>query len=141
LNALVESLRPLEPPWSEVGRTCRRICLLRAAGRYAEAQRIEDTELAAAAAKASREGSGPGPEADARLATMLAGEAERVAAAVAFAEILAPMLSERLGDRAAIHAQAPKHPHRGPGTGAPGGVRGIADFIEEMLAQDRAGTR
>ena len=93
--------------------------------------------LAAAAARA-RDASESVPEADARLKALLAQEAERVAAAITFAEVLAPMLSERLCALAPARANpAPERPVRRP----PGEALGIADFIDEMLAQDRAGSR
>lgn len=97
--------------------------------------------LAAAAARA-RDASESVPEADARLKALLAQEAERVAAAITFAEVLAPMLSERLSALAPARAAAganpaPERPARRP----TGEALGIADFIDEMLAQDRAGSR
>lgn len=104
-----------------------------------EAQRLEDTEFAAAAAQA-REAFGHGPEADARLDALLVAERDRVAAAVAFAEVLAPMLSERLCALAPVRRLAGNVPvPDAPETRRLGEARGIADFIEEMLAQDRAG--
>ena len=118
---------------------CRRLCVLRSRGRLAEAGRIEETELAAAMAQA-REGPEGGLGADARLSAVLAEEGERVAAAVAFAEILAPLLTERLAARAPERGRAAADPaRRAPAPSA--GDRGIADFIEEMLAQDRGGPR
>jgi len=121
-----------------VRRICRRVWLLRSEGRGGEAQRVEETELAAAAAQV-REISESGPEADARLKALWAEEGERVAAAMALAEILAPMLSDRLGAMAPVRVPAPV-PER-PEAATPGEARGIADFIDEMLAQDRAGSR
>ena len=118
----------------------RRVCLLRSEGRSGEAQRMEETELAAAAMQA-REASESGPEADARLEALVAGESERVAAAFAFAEVLAPMLSDRLRAlspaRAVAGNSGPSRPDIRPARDA----RGIADYIEEMLAQDRAASR
>lgn len=122
-------------------RVYRRVCILRSEGRSGEAQRIEDTEFAAAADQA-RGALGAGPGAEARLEALLAGERERVAEAVAFAEILAPMLSARLrapGTAGPPAAESPL-PAR-PGARRPAEARAVADFIEEMLAQDRAGAR
>ena len=120
-------------------RIFRRICLLRSEGRSGEAQRVEDTELAAAAAQL-RDASGSEPEADARMKALWAEEGERVAAAMAFAEILAPMLSERLCAVApaqlAARAQVPARPD----ARTAGEAHGIADYIDQMLAQERAGS-
>jgi hypothetical protein len=137
LSPLADTLRPLETPWTEVRRIFRRICLLRSRGRGGEAQRLEDTELAVAATQA-RGASASEPEADARMKALWAEEKERVAEAVAFAEILAPMLSERLSAVAPV-----RRPARAPAperleAGAPGEAHGIADYIDQMLAQDRA---
>ena len=120
-----------------MGRIYRRICLLRSEGRGPEAQRIEDTELAAAAAQA-RGDTDSGPESDERMKALLAGERERVAAAVALAEVLAPMLSERLAALAPARAAAETPGRERPGASPSGEARGIADFIDEMLAQERA---
>ncbi len=101
---------------------------------------MEDNELAAAAAQA-RGASGSGPEADVRLKALMAWESERVAAAIAFAEVLAPMLSDRLRELAPARAPAgDSHPGRREAR-ASGEARGIADYIDEMLAQDRAASR
>jgi hypothetical protein len=80
-------------------------------------------------------------EAESILQALLAEEEERVAEAIAFAEVLVPMLAERLrpwrrsGARAARRA-----PRQGPPE-TPVEPRGIADFIDDMLAQERAGPR
>jgi hypothetical protein len=67
---------------------------------------------------------------------------ERVAEAVAYAEILVPMLAERLtGFSPASPPLAGNRPQRTPRMIAPSESLGIADFIDEMLAQDRAGIR
>jgi hypothetical protein len=141
LSPLVDTLRPPEPPWTEVGRICRRICILRWEGRDGEARLVEDTVLAGAAARA-RGPSESAQEADARLKELLAQETERVAAAAAFAEVVAPMLSVRLG--APVPARAPAGASRSSGRPEArplGEERGIADFIDEMLEQERVGAR
>lgn len=120
---------------------CRRVWLLRSEGRSREAQRIEDTELAAAAAQA-RDALGNGLEADARFNALLAEERERMAAAMEFAEILAPMLSERLRAQAPVRGRAGMASDaEGPETSDPGEARGIADYIDQMLAQERSDSR
>jgi hypothetical protein len=99
---------------------------------------IEETEFAEAAAKA-RGASGDELEADSILRGIRAEEEERVAGAIAFAEVLVPMLERRVPALAPAPAPAPA-PRRAPlpATGEP---RGIADFIDDMLAQERAGPR
>jgi hypothetical protein len=138
LIPLAYTLLPLEAPWTEARRICRRVWLLRSKGLIAEAQRIEDTELAAVQVRAVP---GGGLEADARFKALMTEERERMDAAVAFAEVLAPMLSERLRVFAPERGRtgmspAPERKEPGPG----GEARGIADYIDEMLAQDRAGS-
>lgn len=61
--------------------------------------------------------------------------------AIAFAEVLAPMLSERLGAAAPARAASGSRAGFSPVPKLPGGERGIADYIDEMLAQDRAASR
>ena len=113
----------------------RRICLLRIEGREADARRVMDSEFADAET-AARVACGADPDAESSLRAYLVGEGERVAQAVAFAEVLVPELSRRLSARdgahpaAAAKAQIPRAAHRGD---APQ----VADFIEDMLAQER----
>jgi hypothetical protein len=91
---------------------------LRAEGLPGEAERLEETEFAEATAKA-REG------------TQSEFEAE------SFAEILVPMLAERLAANAGpIRAAA--HVVKRERVGAPAAARDIADFIDDMLSQDRS---
>ncbi|MGA2017082.1 MAG: hypothetical protein ABSH26_08995 [Opitutaceae bacterium] len=113
--------------------------LLHSEGRGAEARRMEETELAAAAVRA-RAASGAGVESDDRFRAIVEEERERVAGAVALAELLAPMLSERLLALAPAHAPAAGPAPRKPGARAPVDGRGIADYIDEMLAYERAGS-
>lgn len=76
-------------------------------------------------------------EAEALLRRLLDEEGERVSEAIAFAEVLIPMLGER---PAPTHSRgpfpAPADRPRRP-SGAEALSRGIADFIDDMLAQDR----
>jgi hypothetical protein len=116
------------------------MCFLRSEGREAEAREIEETELAAAVVDARR-ASESDAEADALLKTLKSEEEERVADAVAFAEVLMPMLAERLKQlpQANARGQNPRQVRRNTERSAE--MRGIADFIDDMLAQDRAGLR
>jgi len=101
---------------------------------------VEETEFAAAAARA-REASESEGEADSMIKTLRAESEERVAEAIAFAEVLVPLLTKRLAAAlptpAAPQAPIPRRPiPMGPGEG-----QGIADFIDDMLAQERSGPR
>jgi hypothetical protein len=138
---LAESLRRFEPSWIKVGRVHRRLCFLRSEGRADEARDLESGELAAAVADARR-ASESDAEADGLLRALFAEGEERVADAVAFAEVLVPMLAHEMRPPAASMALATDHPRqRKPGAEKPGGPREIADFIDEMLAQEHAGSR
>jgi hypothetical protein len=134
LSALAEVLHRFDPPWIKMGRIYRRICFLRSEGRAEEARRLEETELAAAEMEAFGAG-GPGPGAG--LEDFLAEEEERVADAVAFAEVLVPALSERLHGMKQYSPPPDAPAPRAPRPAATGSERGIADFIDEMLAQER----
>jgi hypothetical protein len=124
-----------------VGRVHRRLCFLRTEGRDAEAREVADHEMAAAVADARRD-SGSESEADALLTALIAEGEERVADAVAFAEVLLPMLRRELGSPSAESVRAAESPRqRRARPERHGEAPGIADFIDEMLAQDRAGTR
>jgi hypothetical protein len=139
LSALAEALHRFDPPWIEVGRVYRRICLLRSEGLAREAKLAEDTEFAEAASRV-RGDSATEAVSLAQLRALMTEEEERVCEAIAFAEVLAPMLARRLSD-----AQPPRFPPasapRAGRAGAPGETRGIADFIDDMLAQDRTNPR
>ena len=60
-----------------------------------------------------------------------------VADAVAFAEIIVPMLAERLGALAPLAAARERPVPRPARPAAPVEPRGIADFIDDMLTQER----
>ena len=95
MSALAEALFRFEPPWIEVGRIYRRICFLRSEGLTSEAEVLVQNDLAAAAARA-KEGAESPVEADSLLKRLLAEEEARVAEAIAFAEVLVPMLAKHL---------------------------------------------
>jgi hypothetical protein len=102
-----------------------------------EAQVIEQTEFAEAASKA-RGTYASESEADSLMKTLLAEEEARVAEAVAFAEVLVPMLAKRLSALLPAPRSSPTpYPvrERKPGHEE---NRGIADFIDDMLAQERS---
>jgi hypothetical protein len=136
LSALVGDFHRFEPHWSKVGRVYRRICFLKAEGRNGEARKIEDTDLVAAVAEA-RGSVGTEIEAETRLSQVKAEGEALVTEAIAYAEVLVPMLTDRLRSLALPGAAAaPAAPVKRRKAEAPGESRGIADFIDEMLAQD-----
>jgi len=108
----------------------RRVCLLRYSGRAAEAARLESGDLA----RTLRQVAAPAGETAAFVTYrdgLFALETERMRHAHAVAELLAPLLLERLG-----RAPDATRSHHPPPT--PPAVRGpvnIADMIDTMLAQ------
>jgi hypothetical protein len=138
LSALAESLRRFEPSWIKVGKVHRRLCFLRSEGREEEARQLEGRELAEAILEA-RKSTESDAEADALLAELFAEGEERVADAVAFAEVLVPMLAHEMRLPSTGMAGAAERPrHRKPDAEKPGEPREIADFIDDMLAQESA---
>ncbi len=136
MSALAEALHRFDLPWIKVGKIYRRICFLRSEGLALEAQQLEESELAEATAQARRF-AGSAFEAESILQRLLAEEKERVADAIAFAEIIVPLLAERLGalaPRPAVRELPAARPSRRE---APVEPRGIADFIDDMLTQER----
>jgi len=121
-----------------VGRIYRRICFLRFDGQSGEASRLEFSELKEAvdAAKSASEST---DEAESILRRLLEEEGERVSEAVAIAEVLIPMLADRIP--AAIPARGPASSPLGvshrPRIGPDPSERSIADFIDDMLVQER----
>ena len=114
----------------------RRICLLRLEGREEDARRVALGEFAQAEAEALASCRG---EADAApsLRAFLDAEAERMAMAVALAEVLVPELAQRLSLQSPPAAARPRQAPAAAGAGR-GGAPALADFIDEMLALERA---
>lgn len=111
--------------------------MLRATGRPSEADAIEATELVVA--KEQMRGAPEDFESwDEHLLRIREAEEARIADAVALAELLAPLLSQRLQLGAAPVAQRPVAPSAAvlirPAR-TPAAQRGIADFIDDMIAQ------
>jgi hypothetical protein len=129
-------------PWGEVARACRRICVLRERGQQDDAERIRTEELPrlVALARAPEETDAMANE---RLEKIFSLEEERVASAAVIAELLAPMLAGKSRPApveqvavsvapmpaAVTPAPAPKPPERRSAS--------IADFIDEMIAQEK----
>lgn len=125
--------------WSEVARLCRRICLLRERGEPIEAERLRTGALAAAVAE-RRKPTDTDESIAEQLDAIFAREAERVADAVVLAELLAAQMTERFS-AAAPPGSSPSlvrksHPPPAPSPRRPGAD--IADFIDDMIAQERA---
>ena len=139
--------------WREVQSVYRRVCVLRASGKNEEAEVLESTKLTQAVGSL-RESSPVTPD---QLSGLFAAEEQRVADARALAEILLPMLMEssfalplaasrpvtnsiatasRTPATATVDSES-KSPLEDKSTGT---LPGIADFIDEMLSQDRART-
>jgi hypothetical protein len=152
LTAALLFSRTIEPsPWGEAVRIFRRIALLRASGRGAEAEAIAEQELPAAleTARASE----PSAEAaDRRQATLYSLEEERMIQAASTAELLAPMLVERLRgippfppgghpDHAGRPAASQDGPAPGRGARTASKPPEIADMIDGMLAIEIAERR
>lgn len=102
-----------------------------------EAQSLERNDFAEAAARARLASPSP-EEAESFLKKLLLEEEARVSEAIAFAEVLVPVLSQRLALQAPpprpLAAPVPLARGRKPGHDE---NRGIADFIDDMLAQER----
>lgn len=127
---------------ADIVRPHRRVCLLRASGNDAEAARLERTELAEAW-NSHRASGDPTP-----VAPLLAAEEARVAEAVLLVEMLVPLLADRMATResatspqAADDLKAARRETAKPFSPFPGTAPSVADFIEGMLAQDRATAR
>jgi hypothetical protein len=151
-------------------RLYRRICVLRATGETTAADHLESGDFARALAAASanpHSDSAPGFPAASKLDRVsvsdrgdeswqarLAAERRRVEDAQLLAELLVPLLAERLSDSlsanlalvgepgsAAAAAAAAKKAKASRARVTPSAPLEIADFIEGMLAQERAEVR
>jgi hypothetical protein len=138
-QAAAENLPDHAITWEHAARLCRRICVLREQGRATDAQALEEGELARA--RAALRAVHSETEFDAQFTSLLAAEAERVANAAVLAELLAPRLAELLASNgAATPSSASAISRDSPLPVSPkprGASANIADFIDEMLAQER----
>lgn len=122
-------------------RLCRRIAVLSESGEHEEAEQVRAGELATALLALRTTAGVTAAEIDRELASIFAAEQERVAHAAVLAEMLAPLLRDRLAASAATIVPHPALPSEtSPAlTAAPRASSGdITDFIDEMLAQERA---
>ncbi len=127
----------------------RRICVLRASGRNADADRLAAGDFTSARAAAETYLSETlSLDAADFLPALLAAEETRVADALVLAELLAPLLAERLRPLPALGA-APSPSHSAvPSVHRPaspvtrsGEAPSIADLIDGMLGQEHAPDR
>jgi len=112
--------------------------VLRERGRSEEAEQLRASSLEQLLSDRRSEGE-PDATIDDHLAAILVTEQERVANAAVLAELLLPILSEHLRSSAplakiAAVAAPPARPPAAPRVPS----TGIADFIDEMIAQERA---
>ncbi len=133
-NALLFS----EEPWTRLAPLCRRVCLLRAQGRSAEADALHHSEFVPALAALQNAAGVLDPFDDERLRLLQAMEKERVANAWVLAELLhslnTPQPSRSTATTASSASPAPRVtvPRARPAV-APG----IADLLDDMLFQER----
>ena len=142
LNESVSNFPAPSVAWSDIARVCRRVCVLRERGRAEEAERLRANELMPMVL-AVRMPTDTDASVTERLNSIFAIEAERVANASVLAELLVPILAEKLQPSATssapnVSAAAPlvtpasnaaKPPAPRPAS--------IADFIDEMIAQEK----
>lgn len=131
-------------------RLYRRICVLRATGETTAADHLELGDFARASADVSSSADRL-PETESWQARLLA-ERKRVEDAQLLAELLVPLLAERLadslsatlalaGDTGASSAATARKAKASRARPTPSAPLEIADFIEGMLAQERAEVR
>jgi hypothetical protein len=133
----------ISSPWDDVAAIYRRICLLRCRGESVEAARLTDHELPRALAKIT-----PVEGETAAFITYRDGlfqlEEERVHHAFAVAELLAPLLLDRMTATASSVAPSGTTHRLFPDrTAAPAASKpaDIADMIDCVLAQQRSVNR
>ena len=126
----------------------RRICLLRANGQNIQADRVQLEELDPARRAAEIETrTGNSPETEALIKALFDNEEARVAEALLFAEVLAPLIAERIrpalvlepvASRAPFPSDRERRPSSSPATREPADTApNIADLIDGMLGQER----
>jgi len=127
------ALRPmLQPPWREVAQQYRQACWHASQGRDAEAKLILEGAFAEALTRANA----IAPLPDDQLQSALEAEADRVAMAATWLELVGwdgspHPVTARARERDRPDPRRVSHP-------APDSLPGIADLIDDMLSQDRA---
>jgi hypothetical protein len=150
LNSLLPAPAVFNSPRDILVRLYRRICVLQARGEIAEAARLAIGELPAAVQTLRTAESVD----DRELQRIFETEEERVASASVLAELILPSLADRLGGAAPLSASTSRSVHRASETPRPGStaeigalpvrpavIPGIADFIDEMISQERPSPR
>jgi hypothetical protein len=133
LTIAIHSPPAEEAGWTEAAHIYRRICIARAKGRQKEADELEAT-LFAAALDPLRASGGDPLDCESRIRQLRDVEDARVAQAAALAELVAPLLAKCLRLPAeAVPKTRETSPRALPARSA---NRGIADFIDEMIAQN-----
>lgn len=129
--------------WNDIARVCRRICVLRERGQADEAERLRAGELMEmlATVRTADESEIATTE---RLNGIFATEAERVANAAVLAEMLLPMIADQLRTMVGSLTASSAAPAPAPSVAAPRVEKpatpratSIADFIDEMIAQEK----
>lgn len=136
--------------WSDIARVCRRVCVLRERGQIEEAERLRAGELMEKVAIA-RSPAETDTAVTERLNAIFAAETERVANASVLAELLAPLLTGQVFSpeaARAIETTTKPAPIAAPVASsgvvekpAPPRAGSIADFIDEMIAQEKPPVR
>ena len=126
--------------WSDIALVCRRVCVLRERGQNEVAERLRAGELMTMLAAVRTPGDSDAATTE-RLNAIFATEAERVANAAVVAEILVPMITEQLRPLmgSTVASSAIPTPVVVPPVPKPSQPRpaSIADFIDDMIAQER----
>ena len=148
LNESVSNFPAPPLAWSDIARVCRRVCVLRERGQPEEAERLRAGELMAMLAVVRTPADSDAAISE-RLNAIFAVEAERVANAAVLSELLLPALAEKFllqtkspAPATAMEPALATAPSL-PIAEKPAAPRAasIADFIDEMIAQEKPPTR
>ena len=145
LNRSASNFPPPSATWNDVARLVRRVCVLRERGETDEAENLHNGALASLLASLRQTSDDPA-SVEQRIEAIYVIEQERVANASALAELLLPLLTDSAPlfgalseppmtampspPPTAAYEAEPAKPARRPGD--------IADFLDDMIAQERA---
>jgi hypothetical protein len=146
LNRSASNFPPPSATWNDVARLVRRVCVLRERGETDAAENLRLGALASLITSVQNAADDPAGVAQ-RIEAIYATEQERVANASALAELLLPLLTDSAPvfgahpeselQVTAMHSPSPAVPT--PPTSKPVRRPGdIADFLDDMIAQERA---
>lgn len=145
-NRSASTFPPPPATWNDVARLVRRVCVLRERGEMDAAENLRTGALASLITSLKHAADVPA-SVDHRIEAIYVTEQERVANASALAELLLPLLTdsaplfgtlaEAKPQAAAMHSPPPGIPTPPPAKPVrrPGD---IADFLDDMIAQERA---